>query len=127
MKKQRYVIEKVARGQLGEIAKIPGEWHGVWLDDETLFALATLDIHEIDRLSAHPNCQVFASIQDSTPATEQASNLDSKRQANGLSKAKASPQGVPDYFDSHGVTETDTIGQAGLKIAKVHKNPHLEP
>lgn len=127
MKKQRYVLEKVPRGQLGEIAKTPGEWHGVWLDDETLFALASLDIHEIDRLSAHPNCQVFSSVQDSTPAVEQVGNLDSKRQANGLAKAKQAADGVPDFFDAAGITGTDTIGQAGLKIAKVHKHPHLEP
>lgn len=127
MRKQRYIIEKVPVGQLGKLAQTPGEWHGIWLDDETLFAIADLEIHEIDRLSSDPDCHVFSSLQDTTPVTTQAQKFNEKREANGRPKAKVSKAGVPDYFEKHGVTETDTLGQAAVKIASKHKHPYLEP
>jgi hypothetical protein len=127
MRKTRYILEKVPRGQLGEIAKTPGEWHGVWLDDDTLMAVADLEIHEIDRLSSHPDCFVFASLQDTTPMIQQLQKFDDKQQVNGRPKAKLAKAGVSDFLDKHGVLATDTLGQAALKIASVHKHPYLEP
>lgn len=127
MKKTRYVLEKVPRGQLGEIAKTPGEWHGVWLDDNTLLAVASLEIHEIDRLGSQPDCFVFASLQDSTPVVKQLQNFEAKQQVNGRPKEKLAKSGVSDFLDKHGVIDTDTLGQAALKIASVHKHPYLEP
>jgi hypothetical protein len=127
MRKTRYILEKVPRGQLGEIAKTPGEWHGVWLDDDTLMAVADLEIHEIDRLSSHPDCFVFASLQDTTPMIQQLQKFDDKQQVNGRPKAKLAKSGVSDFLDKHGVLATDTLGQAALKIASVHKHPYLEP
>lgn len=123
MKKQRYILENVPEGQQGQVHKVlQGEWHGVWLDANTLFVNASMDVHEMELLANHPDCQVLSSPLDPTPAQQQAAAFEEKKAKKSKGNAK-----VPDYFSKHGVLDTDNVGQAGLKIAQKLKNPHLEP
>ena len=121
MKKQRYIIENVPEGELGQVAAVvKGQWHGIWLDSETLFLLAEVDVDEAERLAAHPDCHVFESQHDTTPFVEQRQKFLAKQQ--GRKKLNS-----VDYLDKHGISPTDTVAQTGLKIARIYKNPHLEP
>lgn len=128
MRKQRYILEKTPIGELGACVNIAGEWHGVWLDNETFFALGSLDVHEIDALSSLPSCLVFPSMADSSLVMDHANALEQKHSAHkGLKAAVKTAVTTPDYLTSHGVTDQDTVAQAGLKIARARQNPHLEP
>jgi hypothetical protein len=114
VKKQRYIVEEVPEGQLGNVHKIlNGEWHGHWIDENTLFLYADCDVFELDALEARPEVTILESVQDPTPIHDQ---LDAK----GKAKHKKA-------FEKHGIGNRDTVAQTGLRLAKKFGNRHLEP
>jgi hypothetical protein len=114
MKKQRYIIEEVPVGQKGNLHRIlKGEWHGQWIDEDTLVAYVDADVFELDALAAKPEVTVLESVHDTTPINDQVT-----------AKGKAA---FKQRLSAHGIDDKTTVAEAGLRLAKKFKNKNLEP